>query len=93
MAPGASYVVPELAKGRKFILSSMNHFYCDYSYADIPLKATLLYEPELKGTPVPDKNVLGIEAAMWTEWTPTNEEIERMLLLDCMLWRNLRGPE
>lgn len=79
LAPGASYVVPEIAKGRQFILSSMNHFYCDYSYAEIPLKATLLYEPELKGTPVPDENVLGIEAAMWTEWTPTNEGIERML--------------
>lgn len=79
MAPGESYVVPEIEKGRKFILSSMNHFYCDYSYAEIPLKATLLYEPEVKGTPLPDENVLGIEAPMWTEWTPTNESIERMI--------------
>lgn len=79
MAPGKSYVVPEIEKGRKFILSSMNHFYCDYSYAEIPLKATLLYEPELKGTPLADKNVLGIEAPMWTEWTPTNESIEKMI--------------
>ena len=79
MAPGESYVVPELAKGRKLILSSMNHFYCDYSYAEIPLKATLMYEPELKGTLVPHDNVLGIEAPMWTEWTPKNEDIERMI--------------
>lgn len=79
MAPGPSYVVPELTKGRKFILSSMNQLYCSSSYAELPLKATLLYEPELKGTPVPDKNVLGIEAAMWTEWTPSDESIEKML--------------
>jgi N-acetyl-beta-hexosaminidase len=72
-------MLPELAKGRKLILSSMNQFYCDYSYADIPLKATLMYEPEVKGTPVQDENVLGVEAPMWTEWTPTNEDIERMI--------------
>ena len=78
MAPGASYVVPEFSKGRKLILSSMNQLYCS-SYADVPLKTMLLYEPEVKGTPVPAENVLGIEMALWTEWTPENEDIERML--------------
>jgi hexosaminidase len=79
MAPGASYVVPEIAKGRKFIFSNMNQFYCDYSYADIPMKATYLYEPVIKGTGVPDGNVLGIESPMWTEWTPEAADIERCL--------------
>lgn len=79
MAPGASYVTPEIAKGRKFILSSMNQFYCDYSYAEVPLHATLMYEPEIKGTAVPEENVFGIEAPMWTEWTPEEEDIEKMI--------------
>lgn len=79
MGGGASYVVPELAKGRKLILSSMNQFYFDYSYADIPMKATLLYEPEIKGTPVPGENVLGVEAPMWTEWISTCKALERMI--------------
>ncbi|MFV0466660.1 MAG: beta-N-acetylhexosaminidase [Lachnospiraceae bacterium] len=79
MAPGPSYVTPELEKGRKVLLSSMNQFYCDYSYAEIPLRATLLYEPEIKGTKVPMENVLGIEAPMWTEWTPENKDIEKMM--------------
>lgn len=79
MAPGPSYMIPELEKGRKVLLSSMNQFYCDYSYAEIPLRATLLYEPEIKGNRVPMENVLGIEAPMWTEWTPENEDIEKML--------------
>ncbi|MDF2514041.1 MAG: Beta-hexosaminidase [Herbinix sp.] len=79
MAPGPSYVEPELTKGRKLILSSMNQFYCDYSYADIPMKATLMYEPEVKGIKVSQENVLGIESPMWTEWTPENEDIEKMM--------------
>jgi hexosaminidase len=79
MAPGPSYMEPELAKGRKLILSAMNQFYCDYSYADIPMKATLMYEPEVKGIKVSKENVLGIESPMWTEWTPENEDIEKMM--------------
>lgn len=79
MAPGPSYIEPELVKGRKLILSSMHQFYCDYSYAEIPMRATLMYEPEVKGIKVPEENVLGIEAPMWTEWTPENEDIEKMM--------------
>ena len=79
MSPGESYVAKELPKGRKFILSNQGQFYCDYSYAETPLRATLNYEPQVKGNAVPDKNVLGIEAPMWTEWTPDNIDIEKML--------------
>jgi N-acetyl-beta-hexosaminidase len=43
------------------------------------MKATLMYDPEIMGTPVPADNVLGVEAPMWTEWTPTNETMERMI--------------
>lgn len=79
MAPGDSYVVPEFEKGRKFILSSMNRFYCSDSYAESPMRATLMYEPETKGVAVPPENVLGIEAPMWTEWTPCNKDIEKQM--------------
>lgn len=69
-----SYVLPEHKKGRKLILSSMMSFYFDYPYPQIPMKATYLYEPELKGTPISGDNILGIEAPMWTEWRPSDED-------------------
>ncbi len=74
-----SYALPEIEKGRKFVLSSMNNFYSDYSYAEIPLKATLMYEPQLKGVNIPDENVLGIESPLWTEWLTKNEQLEKMM--------------
>ena len=79
MAPGQSYCEKELKKGRKFIFSYQNAFYCDYSYAETPLRATLGFKPSFKGIPVPPENVLGIEAPLWTEWLTRNEEIEHML--------------
>ena len=79
MAPGKSYMPPEFEKGRKVILSSGDQFYCSSSYAEIPLKATLLYEPNVKGEAVPEECVLGIEAPMWTEWCAREEEIERQM--------------
>jgi hexosaminidase len=79
MAPGESYVLPEVEKGREFIMSSLNNFYFDYSYAEIPMKATLLYEPEIKGTPIPESSVLGVEAPLWAEWVPTDSDVDRMI--------------
>ena len=69
----------EFPMGRKLILSNQNPFYCDYSYAETPLRATLQYEPQVKGIPVPPENVLGIEATLWTEWLPTAEDREKMI--------------
>lgn len=79
MHPGESYMPPEVAAGRKFIMSSMNQLYCDNSYADLPLKATYLYNPQMRDCPVPEDSVLGIEAAVWTEWNARNEDIEKQL--------------
>lgn len=79
MGGGPSYVEPEIKKGRKFLLSNMNQFYCDYSYAEIPLRATLCYEPWLKEQRLPDENVFGIEAPMWTEWTAESKDVEKMI--------------
>ena len=79
MAPGESYMPKEFPMGRKLILSNQNPFYCDYSYAETPLRATLQYEPQVKDVPVPPENVLGIEATLWTEWLPTAEDREKMI--------------
>jgi hexosaminidase len=76
---GADYTRFEIAKNRKFILSPMLRIYCDYTYEHIPLEKTLMYEPEIQGEPIPEENILGIEAPMWTEYTPFDEDIEKMI--------------
>lgn len=98
MAPGRSYMLPELEKGRKILISSGDQFYCSSSYADIPLRATLLYEPNVKGEPVPEECVLGVEAPMWTEWCATEAEIEkqmypRLLAVAERGWTRVRSVE
>lgn len=79
MAPGPSYIISEIEKGWKVLLSNGSQFYCCNSYADMPLKATLKFEPEVKGVRIPEENVLGIEAPMWTEWTPEDSDIEQLM--------------
>jgi len=39
----------------------------------------LLYEPEIKGTPIPESSVLGVEAPLWAEWVPTDRDVDRMI--------------
>lgn len=73
------YIKEEIKRGRKFLLSDMNRLYFDYSYAEIPMRSTLKYEPEIGGVKIPKEQTEGIEATMFTEWTPQNEDIERML--------------
>ena len=79
MNAGESYMLPEIGKGRKILFSNMNEFYCDYSYADIPMRATYNFTPHVKDAPVPRENVLGIEAPLWTEWLCEAGEMERQL--------------
>jgi hexosaminidase len=76
---GADYTRAEIAKDRKFILSPVYHFYCDYTYEHVPMKATLLYEPKIQEESIPEKNILGVEAPMWTEYTPFGEDIEKLM--------------
>lgn len=90
MGGGESYLPKEFNKGRKFIFSNQCQFYCDYSYAETPLRATLQFEPNVKGIPVPAENVLGIEAPMWTEWTGAFLDCEKMLYPRASCRRRMR---
>ena len=76
---GANYMRDEVARGRKLILSDMNRFYCDYSYADIPMRATLNSSLQIDGVEVEQKQILGVEAPIWTEWITTEERLEQLL--------------
>lgn len=62
--------------GGEAIMSRVFNVYYDYPYAFTPLWKTYRYEPVLRGIrPEAEKNVLGVEAAIWTEWIDTEEKL------------------
>lgn len=78
MGDGESYTVREISRGRKFILSPQERFYCD-SFADIPLPAIIRYQPVIRNVTIPAENLLGVELARWMEWIATDEELEKSI--------------
>ncbi len=65
---GPSYSYPEVAKGRKFIMSNNEEFYFDYTHALVSLKGTYVYEPAMQEfTDIPAEAVWGLEAPLWCE--------------------------
>jgi len=99
MGPGESYVLSEVQQGRRIILSNADQFYCSDSYAALPLRATLMYEPNVKGNPVDESAADGLEMEMWTEWTADRSEIERemyprmLALAECAWTRDKDADE
>ncbi len=62
--------------GGHAILSSVLHLYYDYPYAATPLKKTFRYRPTLAGVRKKARgNILGVEAALWTEWIDIEEKL------------------
>lgn len=63
--------------GHNMIISNHQSFYFDMPYAMYPLRDTYDYRYEKFGiSPESEKNILGIEAENWTEWTDTHEKLE-----------------
>ena len=70
-------VAAQAAAGRKVILSPVGSFYCDYPYASLPLSKTFFYQPplSLSGEEI-SKNILGIEAPLWTEYVLSRDKAD-----------------
>ncbi|MCJ7649322.1 MAG: beta-N-acetylhexosaminidase [Candidatus Lokiarchaeota archaeon] len=65
-----------LKDGRKVIISKISHGYLDYNYLVFPMHRFYNYEPiPRKLEPEYHENVLGVEAALWTEWIPNLERL------------------
>ena len=65
--------------GGKVIVSDFYHYYCDYPYAMTPLWKTYRYRPALKDVrPIYQKNILGVEAPVWTEYIETLAHMSEM---------------
>ncbi len=60
-----------LRKNRKFVMSSMKNTYLDYNYLMFPLRTFYHFDPIPKELEEKyKKNVIGVEAPLWTEWVP-----------------------
>jgi len=65
-------------KGYSIVNSLHTNTYLDYGYGSIDLKKAYGFNP------IPDdldekyhKNIFGLGCQMWSEWTPTNKDVER----------------
>lgn len=65
-------------KGYSIVNSLHSNTYLDYSYNDINLEKAYSFNP------IPNdlddkfhKNIIGLGCQMWSEWTPTNKDVER----------------
>ena len=64
-------------KGGQVIMSNFKDTYLDHSYSFLPLKLTYNFEPIPRKLRKKYQNqVLGLEALMWSEFTPTLKHLE-----------------
>ncbi|WP_027125958.1 beta-N-acetylhexosaminidase [Gelidibacter mesophilus] len=72
-------LLSDAAKNGYAIVNSLHSStYLDYSYQSIPLKKAYHFDPIPEGLDAQyHKNIYGTGAQMWSEWTPTNADVER----------------
>lgn len=64
-------------KGYSIVNSLYTHTYLDYNYKTTPLKKMYQFLPVPPGLETKyQKNIIGVGAQMWTEWTPTYKDVE-----------------
>ena len=66
-----------LNEGGKAILSPFSYCYFDYDYNITPLNRVYSYKADLNGlTSDGRKNIIGVEATVWTEYISDNQRLE-----------------
>lgn len=64
--------------GYAIVNSLHSSTYLDYSYTSIPLEKAYNFNPIPEGLDAKfHKNIYGLGCQMWSEWTPTNADVER----------------
>lgn len=64
--------------GYDIVNSLHSSTYLDYSYTSIPLEKAYHFNPIPEGLDLQyHKNIYGLGCQMWSEWTPTNADVER----------------
>lgn len=65
-------------EGYGIVNSLHSSTYLDYSYTTIPLEKAYNFDPIPEGLESQyHKNIYGLGCQMWSEWTPTNADVER----------------
>jgi len=65
-------------KGYGIVNSLHSNTYLDYGYKSISLKKAYSFDPIPNGLePKYYQNIYGLGCQMWSEWTPTNNDVER----------------
>ena len=65
-------------KGYGIVNSLHSSTYLDYNYKSIPLEKAYSFNPIPEGLDTQyHKNIYGLGCQMWSEWTPTNTDVER----------------
>jgi len=65
-------------KGYGIVNSLHSNTYLDYGYKHINLEKAYNFNPIPKGLEAKyHKNIYGLGCQMWSEWTPTNKDVER----------------
>lgn len=65
-------------EGYGIVNSLHSNTYLDYNYANISLEKAYSFDPIPEGLESQyHKNIYGLGCQMWSEWTPTNKDIER----------------
>jgi len=73
---GPGQIAQYVNAGGRAILSPVTRVYYDYPYAATPLKKTYGLSPVVRGVrKESNHNILGVEAAIWTEWIDTEEKL------------------
>ncbi len=69
-------IIRRINTGSRAILSPVLRLYYDYPYAITPLKKTYRYRPMFAGVRKKNAgNIIGVEAAIWTEWIDTEDKL------------------
>ncbi|MEN8251724.1 MAG: family 20 glycosylhydrolase, partial [Bacteroidota bacterium] len=64
-------------KGYEIVNSLHTETYLDYTYEESPLRRMYNFSPIPEGLEDKyHKNIIGIGVQMWTEWTPTHQDVE-----------------
>ena len=86
-------VIKHIKNGGNVILSKHENLYFDMSYSETPLSNTFFFYPTFMMVPQKyEKNILGVEGALWTEWVGSRDKLDfqlfpRLLALSEVCWR------
>lgn len=73
---GPGQIAQYVNAGGRAILSPVTRVYYDYPYAATPLKKTYGLSPLVRGVKKErSRDILGVEAAIWTEWIDSEEKL------------------